>query len=98
MQIGVIGGGSWATALVKILTDNEQNKFIHWWLRSQDTVDHILQHKHNPNYISSVEVHTEILKPNTNINDVIQSSDIIIFVIPAAFLEDALKNASYVMY
>ena len=52
MQIGVIGGGSWATALVKILTDNEQNKFIHWWLRSQDTVDHILQHKHNPNYIS----------------------------------------------
>lgn len=92
MQIGVIGGGSWATALVKILTDNEQNKSIHWWLRSQNTVDHILQHKHNPNYISSVEVHTEIVKPTANINEVIQSSDIILFVIPAAFLEDALKN------
>ena len=94
MQIGVIGGGSWATALVKILTDNEQNKSIQWWLRSQDTVDHILQHKHNPNYISSVEVHTEIVKPTTNINEVIQSSDIILFVIPAAFLEDALKNTN----
>jgi glycerol-3-phosphate dehydrogenase (NAD(P)+) len=94
MQIGVIGGGSWATALVKILTDNEQNKSIHWWLRSQDTVDHILQHKHNPNYISSVEVHTEIVKPTANINEVIQSSDVILFVIPAAFLEDALKNTN----
>jgi glycerol-3-phosphate dehydrogenase (NAD(P)+) len=92
MQIGVIGGGSWATALIKILTDNEQNKSIHWWVRSQETVNHILQHKHNPNYISSVEVHTEIVKPTTDINSVIQTSDIIIFVIPAAFLEDALKN------
>ncbi len=92
MQIGVIGGGSWATALVKILTDNEQKKSIHWWLRSQDTVDHILKHKHNPNYISSVEIHTEIVKPTSNINDVIQASDIILFVIPAAFLETALLN------
>jgi len=94
MQIGVIGGGSWATALVKILTDNEQNKIIHWWLRNETTVNHILKYKHNPNYISSVEVHTEIVKPSSNILDVIQSSDIILFVIPAAFLEEALQNSS----
>ena len=94
MQIGVIGGGSWATALVKILTDNEQKKSIHWWLRSQDTVDHILKHKHNPNYISSVEIHTEKVKPSADINHVIQSSDIILFVIPAAFLDDALAQTA----
>ena len=92
MQIGVIGGGSWATALVKILTDNEQNKTINWWLRSESSVNHIKQHKHNPNYISSVEIHTEKVKPSTDINEVIRSTEIIIFVIPAAFLEQALTE------
>lgn len=92
MQIGVIGGGSWATALVKILTDNDLQKTINWWLRSEATVSHIKQHKHNPKYISSVEIHSEIVKPTSVIADVIRSSELIIFVIPAAFLEEALKN------
>ncbi len=92
MQIGVIGGGSWATALVKILTDNEQSKTIHWWLRSEENVQHIKKHKHNPNYISSVEIHTEIVKPTSDLNLVIDSSDILVFVIPAAFLNQTLKE------
>ena len=92
MQIGVIGGGSWATALVKILTDNEQNKTINWWLRSNETVNHIKKYKHNPNYISSVEIHTEKVKPTTDIKEVVRSSELLIFVIPAAFLDLALKN------
>lgn len=92
MQIGVIGGGSWATALVKILTDNEQSKTINWWLRSEDTVSHINKYKHNPKYISSVEIHTDVVKPTSNIKAVIQSSDILLFVIPAAFLREALQE------
>jgi glycerol-3-phosphate dehydrogenase (NAD(P)+) len=94
MQIGVIGGGSWATALVKILTDNDQTKTINWWLRSEATVQHILKHKHNPHYISAVELHTHIVKPTTSIESVIKNSDILLFVIPAAFLEAALKDVN----
>lgn len=92
MQIGVIGGGSWATALVKILTDNEQAKTIHWWLRNEETVQHILKHRHNPNYISSVEIHTQTVKPSTHLKYVIENSDILLFVIPAAFLENVCKE------
>jgi len=98
MQIGVIGGGSWATALVKILTDNEQNKTINWWLRNDASVQHIKQHRHNPHYISSVEIHTEKVKPSSNINEVIHLSDILIFVIPAAFLQEALQNTNTSMF
>lgn len=92
MQIGVIGGGSWATALVKILTDNDKSKTIHWWLRNEDTVQHILQHRHNPNYISSVEIHTQCVKPSSSLQYVVQNSDILLFVVPAAFLEHVCSN------
>lgn len=92
MQIGVIGGGSWATALVKILTDNTKEKKVYWWLRNQETANHILKHRHNPNYISSVEVHTEIVFPKTNLKEVIAQSDVLLFVIPAAFLNDSLEG------
>lgn len=92
MQIGVIGGGSWATALVKILTDNEEVKTIHWWLRDEATVNHIKKHRHNPKYISSVEIHTDVVRPSNDIKAVIESSELLLFVIPAAFLQSALQN------
>lgn len=87
MQIGVIGGGSWATALVKILTDNSEIKNIHWWLRNEQTVQHILSHKHNPNYISSVEIHTQMVNPTADLAETVARSAVLLFVVPAAFLE-----------
>ena len=52
-RIAVIGGGSWATALVKILCNNVTG--VNWYMRSQNSVDHILAYKHNPKYLQSVE-------------------------------------------
>ena len=52
-KIAVIGGGSWATALIKILC--EQNHVqIRWWLRNQKDIDHIRKFNHNPSYLSDV--------------------------------------------
>ena len=51
-KITVLGGGSWATALVKILS-NEADE-IHWWVRNPETVTFIQQYQHNPNYLSDV--------------------------------------------
>ena len=45
-QIAVIGGGSWATALVKILCNNSKN--VGWWVRSKETADYINKYHHNP--------------------------------------------------
>lgn len=65
MKITVIGGGSWATAIVKILSQG--NVQIKWWMRSVSDVEHIKKHHHNPKYLSSVEVHPSKVKPYTNL-------------------------------
>ena len=56
ISVAVIGGGSWATALIKILSNNTDN--IHWWVRSAETAEYIRKHRHNPKYISDVEIDT----------------------------------------
>ena len=58
----VLGGGSWATAIVKILTENLPQ--ITWYMRNEHAIEHIRQYRHNPNYLSSVELHTEKLLPD----------------------------------
>ncbi|HEX8332818.1 MAG TPA: glycerol-3-phosphate dehydrogenase, partial [Segetibacter sp.] len=59
MQFGILGSGSWATALAKILTDN--NNSIHWWIRNQATIAHIQKRHHNPHYLHSAYFNTELL-------------------------------------
>jgi glycerol-3-phosphate dehydrogenase (NAD(P)+) len=89
-KIAVIGGGSWATAIVKILSEN--NNTLNWWLRNTDDVNYILQYKHNPRYLSDVEIDLNKIKPNNNLDEVISNSDIVVFAIPAAFLPSALEK------
>ena len=94
-KIAVIGGGSWATAIVKILT--EQDTIINWWIRKQETIDYIKKYHHNPNYISSAELKTDRVHLSTHLEEIISTSDIIILAIPAAFLHDTLKELSVVI-
>ena len=89
-KIAVIGGGSWATAIVKMLCNNA--KEVHWWVRSQTVVDHINKYKHNPNYLTSVEFETSKLVLSPNLKEVISKADILIMAVPSAFLKEALKE------
>ncbi|MEP3208883.1 MAG: NAD(P)H-dependent glycerol-3-phosphate dehydrogenase [Maribacter sp.] len=90
MKFGVLGGGSWATAIVKMLTENQDK--VGWYMRNSDAVTYIKKEKHNPNYLSSVEFHTEQLQLTDDINEIIGSSDVLIFAIPSAFLESELQK------
>ena len=58
-MFGIIGSGSWATALAKILTDNGHH--INWWIRNTETIAQIQKRKHNPHYLSSVYFNTSLL-------------------------------------
>lgn len=91
-KIAVIGGGSWATANVKMLSDNLTEKEIFWWMRNPESVHHIKNFKHNPSYLSSVEIKVPGQNISTNILEVIKKADIILLNVPAAFLKDALKD------
>lgn len=89
-KIAVIGGGSWATAIVKMLCNNA--KEVHWWVRTKEVVDHINKYKHNPNYLTSVEFDTSKLVLNHDMKQVISNADYVIMAVPSAFLKDALKD------
>lgn len=90
LKFAVIGGGSWATAIAKMLCVNLSE--ISWYMRNDAAIEHIEKFKHNPNYLSSVEFDTKKLKLTNNINEAIEYADYIIFAIPSAFLDAELKN------
>ena len=92
MTITIIGGGSWATALIKILTDN--NHKIKWWLRNTEAINHIKKHHHNPEYLSGVELHPSKVKPYHSLKDALKGTEWVVLAIPAAFVESALSELS----
>jgi glycerol-3-phosphate dehydrogenase (NAD(P)+) len=89
-KIAVLGGGSWATAIVKMLSENLTT--IGWYMRSVYAVEHIKRNKHNPSYLSSAELHPEILDLSADINHTVKNYDILIFAIPSAFLKLELEK------
>jgi glycerol-3-phosphate dehydrogenase (NAD(P)+) len=89
-KIGIIGSGSWATALAKILCEN--NNQINWYFRGQETISYLKQHQHNKDYLSSVQFNLDQLNLSSDINFVVKSSDVLIMAIPSAFLMSALNQ------
>ncbi|MBN2481554.1 MAG: NAD(P)H-dependent glycerol-3-phosphate dehydrogenase [Bacteroidales bacterium] len=89
-SIAVLGSGSWATALVKLLLNNVPE--INWYIRSAETIDYIRKFKHNPKYISDIQFDTSRIKFFNSLHDTIESSGILIFAIPAPFLRESLVS------
>jgi glycerol-3-phosphate dehydrogenase (NAD(P)+) len=89
-KIAVIGGGSWATALVKILCNNVEN--VNWWMRSETAVNHILSYRHNPNYLQSVEFELDKITVSTDLVEMIRPADIVIIATPSAFLTKIFED------
>jgi len=90
LKYAVFGGGSWATAIVKMLCENLDE--VGWYMRSVYAKEHILKEKHNPSYLSSVEFHTEQLKLSNDINELADYADVLIFAIPSAFMRMELEK------
>lgn len=89
-RVGVVGSGSFGTAIIKILSENLD--IINWWVRSPQVKNYLEREKRNPNYLSSVEFNTNQLQITTNINELVEKSDIIIFVTPSIYLLDSLSK------
>ena len=87
-KVAVIGGGSWATALVKILSENRSQ--VHWWMRNNNDVQHLINYRHNPRYLSGVSFDLNYVKPNADIKAVVAAADWVILAVPAAFVQLAL--------
>ncbi|MDB9873683.1 glycerol-3-phosphate dehydrogenase [Flavobacteriaceae bacterium] len=90
LKYAVFGSGSWATAIVKMLCENRDQ--VGWYVRKQQTIDHIISEEHNPSYLSSVEFNTDQLYIDADINKMADYADVLIFAIPSAFMESELKK------
>ncbi len=88
-RVAVIGGGSWATAIVKILGDNLEH--IHWWVREEEIVEGITKFGHNPLYLSSVYLDSSNIIISTDIRKIVARADYVIIVSPSAFLHKTLE-------
>lgn len=89
-KFAVIGGGSWATAIVKMLSENLSQ--IAWYMRSESAIAELKENFRNPNYLSSVEFDIDQLILTNDINEAIAYADYIVFAVPSAFLNTEMKN------
>ncbi|MFN6319824.1 MAG: NAD(P)H-dependent glycerol-3-phosphate dehydrogenase, partial [Bacteroidota bacterium] len=90
MQIGVLGSGSWATALAKILTDNKHP--IHWWVRQESVLEQLKKRRHNPQYLPSVRFDLSLLQLTTDAKEVVRNADLIVLATPSAYLQTSLEG------
>jgi glycerol-3-phosphate dehydrogenase (NAD(P)+) len=89
-KIAVLGGGSWATAIVKMLTENLET--VGWYMRSAQAIEHIKKNDHNPKYLRSAELDANRLDLSNDINYMVCKYDVLIFAIPSAFLTSELSK------
>ena len=91
-KVAVIGSGSWATAIVKMLCNNVDSS--NWWVRKEENAQHIKQYHHNPNYLQSVEFNISKLNITTSVNEAVKGMDMVIFATPSAFLHSVVSKLS----
>ncbi|NNJ56405.1 MAG: NAD(P)H-dependent glycerol-3-phosphate dehydrogenase [Bacteroidia bacterium] len=92
-KILVMGSGSWGTALVKILMENE-NVHVDWWVRSEEMAAYINTNGSNPKYLRSVKLDTSRLSAGSNAEELVKNNDTILLVTPSAFVSDVIEPIS----
>jgi glycerol-3-phosphate dehydrogenase (NAD(P)+) len=90
MKFGIIGSGSWATALAKILTDTGHS--INWWIRNEESIAYMNKRHHNPRYLSTVDFDPANINLSADIREVVSNSDIILIAVPSAYAEETLNK------
>ena len=89
-KIAVLGGGSWATAIAKMLL--ERNDEIGWYLRRDDRIEDFRRLGHNPAYLTSVHFDVSRIHFSSDINQIVRQFDTLVFVTPSPYLKGHLKK------
>ena len=90
LKFGIIGGGSWGTALIKILSENKDE--INWYVRKKENIEFIKNNSFNPNYLSSVKLNLKKLNISSQINEISEKSDVIIIAVPSEYVNSEMKK------
>jgi glycerol-3-phosphate dehydrogenase (NAD(P)+) len=87
-KFAVIGSGSFATALVKILNDNDVP--VQWCVRNEHIIEHLKKYRHNPSYLRSASFKVELFALGTNVKECIEAAEYIVIAVPSAYIEAVL--------
>ncbi len=91
-SISVIGSGSWAIALTRVLSNNHCNP--RWYIRNNDTIEYILKYHHHNSRLHSVHLNPEKIVMTNDINEAIKASDILVFAIPSAYFMSEMEKVN----
>ena len=89
-KIAIIGGGSWATAIAKIVVQHTHH--IGWYMRRDDQIDEFRRMGHNPRYLTSVHFNVDEIQFESDVNRIAQQYDTLVFVTPSPYLKNHLKK------
>ena len=90
MNIAIIGSGSWATALAKIVMHNAPD--INWYIRKQETIDEFIEIRRNPNHLEWAYFDVSRIHFSADINAVIEQSDLLVLAVPSPYLKQSLND------
>src|SRR6218665_658125 len=90
VRVGVLGSGSFATAIVKMLAEN--CKTVNWCVRNEFVKGAIEQRGHNPSYLTTVAFNLKKLQITTDINELVSNSDVIILAVPSIYLAESMEK------
>ncbi len=90
LKIAIIGSGTWATALAKILLMTQ--KHLHWYIRRPEQVEKFRQLGHNPLYLSSVSFNLDRITFYSDINEVVRAADMLLLAVPSPFLKSTFEG------
>jgi len=88
--VAVIGNGSWATALIKIILENKLK--VHWWMRSESDADYIKKNGRNRKYLNEVDIPKSKVKTFTDVQACVKDAGTVVFAVPAAFIKPVLDQ------
>ena len=89
-KIAIIGGGSWATAIAKIVISHTHH--LGWYMRRDDRIEDFRRTGHNPAYLTSVHFDVDEIYFSSDINKIVQAYDTLLFVTPSPYLKNHLKK------
>lgn len=89
-KVAIIGGGSWATAMAKIVLHHEEQ--INWYMRRDDRIEEFIHLGHNPAYLTGLHFDVNRLNFSSDLNKIVKESDTLIFVTPSPYLKSHLKK------
>ena len=92
-RVGIIGSGSWATAIAKMLLENVEE--INWFFRKTETIEQFKKLKFNPRYLQGTEFDTHKIRFYNNVSRIISDSEILVLAVPSAFLPQILKEVEF---